>query len=187
MATHDYGAPQATATGSKNTDSPEITTGRVTGWQVICIDNEWISMDFAWDKMTEKFEVKTQPNGVGQYIDLEGVEILDSHTGTPTMVPCLRMFRDPADKWLNIDTQGYRSITCIPEHPLLVNYCHRVLANHLKPGDTLVLADYWNYPKTGNRIVSVEEYFDYDGDSEYAYGVATGTGFFDVSGIVSYN
>lgn len=90
-------------------------------------------------RMYRRFEnaEQLQPNGKDLYIDLEDVEIKDSHTGKVEYVGCKRMVKNSGNNWLRLTLAGGRVITCTDNHPLPVKGKGRVYAEDLEIGDVL--------------------------------------------------
>lgn len=87
-----------------------------------------------------KEDIKVQPNGKDEYIDLEDIEIKDSHTGEAEFVRCLRVIKNYDNKWLRVKISNGRLIECTDDHPFYTLNRGRVLAKDLKEDDELMLA-----------------------------------------------
>lgn len=91
-----------------------------------------------WDSFAGRFTIKMQPNGSDAYIDVpEGLEILDSHTGTPKFVKVKRLVRNSSKSWRKVVFSNGRSLLCTPDHPLHVKGRGRVFVEDLHIGDEI--------------------------------------------------
>lgn len=150
-----------------------------------------------FDELADVFEVRTQPDGVNDYIDLEGVTILDSHDGTPRMVECRRMVRNFGNDWVKVKTDCGINLHLTTDHPLHVEGKGRVFAADLEEGDILLKSAFENADqgivpdsdseiqrqKKTTAVRSVEPVTL----SEASYDVTTESDYFDLSGVVSHN
>ena len=114
-----------------------------------CVDgNEVITYQFSgktyvesfermWDRMSDVFDVKVQPNGNDLYIDTPGVKIYDQKNG---FVDNLRVIRNLSTNWMQITFNNGRTLKCTADHPFETENQGVVLAQDLTPDD-VILAD----------------------------------------------
>lgn len=67
-----------------------------------------------WNRLSEYYEVKLQPNGIDKYMDTPDVLIYDNKAG---FVKNYRVIKNHNSDWLNITFSNGRTITCTPDHP----------------------------------------------------------------------
>ena len=74
------------------------------------------SFERFWKRMSDHFEVKTQPAGkVHLYMDLENVLIYDTEKG---FVKTSRIIRNLSDKWVDVHFSNGRRLLCTQDHPI---------------------------------------------------------------------
>lgn len=120
--------------------------GCVSGKEVISykINDEDIyteSFERAWNRLSNLFEVITQPTGEDYYMNLENVEIWDSTSNN--FVEFKRIIQNhDRHNWVRIKTSNGRLLTCTLDHPLNVLGKGRTLVKDIKIGDEIEGA--WN-------------------------------------------
>ena len=95
------------------------------------------SFERMWDRMSDAFDVKVQPNGNDLYIDTPGVTIYDQKNG---FVDNLRVIRNLSTNWMQITFNNGRTLKCTADHPFETENRGVVLAQDLTPDD-VILAD----------------------------------------------
>lgn len=147
----------------------------------------------AWSKFSKMFEVKKQQNMTDEYIDLVGVEIVDTKEG---FVECKRLIRNTQCSWINITLDGgydkIRKLSVTIDHPFETETRGIVLAKDLRKFDIIICSNFENERKTNRTKEDLkyeafvkEKSFFYH--RQYAYDVETSSGHFEVSGVYSHN
>lgn len=92
------------------------------------------SFERTWNRFKNMFDVKIQPNGIDEYIDLNNVQIYDNDK----FVSCKRIIRN-TDKhnWLRLKTSNGRLLTCTEDHPLPIKDKGRTKAIDVKINDKI--------------------------------------------------
>ena len=114
--------------------------GCVAGDSMVQWDNNYRTIADMWDEMSQRFDVKIQPDGVNEYVDLNNVTIRDSYSRTG-VADCRRVIRNRSSEWVKFSLYGGRTLTCTVDHPLPVASKGRIQASQLEVGDKLYLAD----------------------------------------------
>ena len=133
-----------------------------------------------WKMMSEMYLIKKQLNGKDEYIDLKGVQILDTKKG---FVDCYRIIRNYSKEWLKIYFSNGQSILCTKDHPFDTENRGIVYAENLNINDKIAYATtkYKDYDIIRiTKIVKIEK-------EDYSYDVTTESEHFEVSGIYSHN
>ena len=126
-------------TGAK--EHPMTPMGCVRGQSIISYEYGGNKYTTSFEKMYDQFsdKEKVQENGIDRCIDLKGVTIKDSHTGTVKYVDCLRVIKNVTPhKWLRIYANAGKVFECTDNHPLEVYGKGRVLAKDLEVGDKII-------------------------------------------------
>lgn len=158
----------------------EMITYRFNGEEVT------ISMEEAWDELSEVFEVKKY--GMSEYIETKGMTILDD--SSKGFVECKKFIRNP-DKgnWVRItlidDKFTLIQLVVTEDHPFPVAGKGRTFTKDLVKGDFLALAE----TLEPVRIMALEKVTEevVGIDLDYSYDVETASDRFTLSGIVSNN
>ncbi len=109
-------------------DGSEVVTYTIHG-------NTYVeSLERMWDRLSNYYEIKTQPNGTDKYMDTKGVEIYDSKVG---FVKNHRIIRNHSTSWMRVTFKNGRSILCTEDHPFETENRGVVLAKDLSPDDTI--------------------------------------------------
>ena len=147
------------------------------------------SFQAAWDRLSQGFEVKLQPDGINLYMDTEGVEIYDVYAG---YVKQRRMIRNSSDSWVKVTLDNNTVLRATPDHPFytVVNGKGVVKeAAQLKGGERFICD-----ARPGRLAVAqpcshsfVRRVETYNTETEPSYDVTTETGYFMVNGIQSHN
>lgn len=114
----------------------------------------------AWERLSDYFDVKLQPNGYDLYMDTPGMWIYDQEKG---FVRNQRIIKNHANGWLRIVFKNGRMLTCTPDHPFETQNRGVVCARDLK-GDDLILAD-----KTSRFMIHLGTHVN--PDRAWLYGV----------------
>lgn len=132
----------------------------------------------AWDHLSQKFEVKVQPDQMNVYMDLEGVEIYDTLEG---FVPCYRMIRNQSNAWVEVFFDNEDLIDATLDHPF------EVIGKGVVYGDDLTVGDQMYATIDGKvSVVKVVDILRCFFDS-FSYDVTTASEHFEVAGIYSHN
>lgn len=92
------------------------------------------SFERMWNRLSEKFKIKIQPNNIDYYIDTPNVKIYDQKKG---FVDNYRIIKNHNNKWLKIIFTNGRILTCTPDHPFETEGRGLVLAKDLKKSDLI--------------------------------------------------
>lgn len=99
---------------------PVSPMGCVDGQEVVTYKyNEKLyvqSFERMWEHFSSEFEVKKQPNGTDEFIDMIGVEIFDSNKDS--FVNTSRLIRNFSNDWYKVKMKGGRTLLCTGDHPL---------------------------------------------------------------------
>lgn len=142
-----------------------------------------ISIDYMWEEMSKKFEVKHQfsDDNPNLYIDLEGVSIYDTKN---RYVNCQRIIRNTLPEHTKLYTvvlsNGYK-VTCTFDHPFDTENRGRVSSENLVVGDVIAVTSFDIHTAEVTSII-VEETKE-----KYVYDVTTDSDHFEVNNIYSHN
>lgn len=141
------------------------------------------SFSMAWDRLSSKYEVKTQPDGKNLYIDTPDVEIYDCKLGI--FVRQHRIIRNVQDEWKIItfrSKSGFcRKIDVTFDHPFEIIGKGVVLAENLEIGDTTLFIE--NQKVVECKVDNITTHYE----TKYSYDVTTESEHFTVNGIYSHN
>ena len=138
----------------------------------------------SWDRISQNFSVRQK--GLTKYIDVENVDIYDSHTDG--FVKVIRFIKNPDQgNWKEIVFSNGLALRVTSDHPLPVIEKGRTFVRDLKVGDKI--------PTARNELGILSRYSSIDVVSikdlgslnEDSYDVETESDYFDVSGIISHN
>ena len=90
----------------------------------------------AWNRLSQLFTVKFQPNGRDLYMDTDGVEIYDNQK--QAYVKQYRMIRNTQSDWYKVRFSGGRYINVTNDHPFEVIGKGIVLADDIVTGDKVM-------------------------------------------------
>lgn len=146
------------------------------------------SFERAWNRLSQIYTSKIQPNGKDMYIDTPDVSIWD--TKEQRYVKQYRIIRNTQSDWRNIVFSNGRTIDVTNDHPFEIIDKGVVHAENLQIGDRL-LCDYTvtvsrediNIGITTCCVNSIEQY----DETKYSYDVTTETEHFSVNNIYSHN
>ena len=162
--------------------------GCVDGKETITIksdEEECISFEEFWDKMSGMYEVKEQePGSPHLYINLTDydVRIKDSHTGESKYVKCLSVIRNyNIIDWNTISFSNGKSIRCTTDHPFYIVGKGRIFCEDIEVGDKVLfvssdITEEVTITNKGKDCITC-----------YSYDVTTESDYFDVSEMVSHN
>ncbi len=148
------------------------------------------SIEAMWNRLLDKYEVKTQPNGSDLYMDTDGVLIYDHKTG---YVKNYRIIRNYSDSWVKVKLTSGHSLLCTTDHPFETENRGVVYAKDLTTDDQISIlsngikndkyASYWAYKIDVANVKSVTPIVKED----YSYDVTSESEHFTVSNIYSHN
>lgn len=115
------------------------------------------SFERMWERLSSQFEIKKQPNGCDEYMDLNNVMIYDKDKG---FVKTKRIIKNMSSEWLKVKMTNGRVLTCTYDHPFVTNR-GRILAKDLLVNDVIP----FNFNQYSESLKSVNS------DLAWAYGV----------------
>lgn len=108
-----------------------------------------------WFRFSKCFEVKTQNNGIDEYIDLKDVTIYDTKKG---FADCYRIIKNRSQRWKQIAFENGRNILCTEDHPFETENRGIVQAKDLQYTD-LIKVNYSSYAEESMDKNNLEAWF----------------------------
>lgn len=94
------------------------------------------SFERMWDKLSQVFDVVTQPNNIDKYINVDNVQIFDTKKG---FVKCNKLIRNIQEDWIDINLNGGRKLLVTSDHPFETENRGVVQAKYLTTKDEIYI------------------------------------------------
>lgn len=157
------------------------------GYSYKSFQNEKASMEHVWTLFSNIFEVKKQPNGKDEYIDLEDVYVNDMKEGKK--VKAFRIIRNKSSEWVQVKLSSGHMLTCTLDHPFHILQNSEDLLGGWTPAGDLRLGDI-AYVKGQDGKMTTAEVTGLTTakiGKQYSYDLTTESEHFDISGIYTHN
>ena len=139
--------------------------------EIICYrflgDTYYESFKRMWNRLSNYYDVKLQPDNQNLYMDTLGVEIFDTKEG---FVKNHRIIKNKTDEWMRISFSNGRTLTCTLDHPFETENRGVVLAKDLSKDDVISI---------GKKAISMTDSISFNKDKAWLLGLMLCDGCYD--------